>query len=384
MEGAPKAILNKESSKRRESAALPEVVKDVDEASRRLDDATRLRVEQTLRGDDHFAAQLEQRILDSLVLDTREASVQGQSVRLLGVVHVPETLLQYRDRIEHSIANSSALVLEGAPEISGLYAAAFEQEIEQTFVQKGHTEREAKEWYRTNVLENAGLVFFHEMEQLAKKYGVPVVVADPYSGPDRMKKLVTEGLDEETDALRLRAAKMENGIALAWGGSLLAGLAFLGQSFHRREQARVRGHVNAQLSRRSFLTGSAALAATAALTPTTYSIEQETEALPSYNSAITDLAGYGFDDYRNIETLRAFEGFADSHRSQKPVTWIYGDRHVPALERYMRYPFFRDLKRRLYAPLRAVARPKLEEFAYSAEEDPQLDKGYTGRWERKI
>lgn len=100
-----------------------------------------------------------------------EAKVHG-----VGVAHVPETLLDYRDRLEHAIADAEVVVTEFAPEAAGFYEPVTKLD-NHNVADKPVLQDKLDQYVRDERNKNIG-IFHHDIELLAAKYNKPLVCAD--------------------------------------------------------------------------------------------------------------------------------------------------------------------------------------------------------------
>ncbi len=167
----------------------------------------------------------------------KKGSINGQDFSFLGVAHTPETLLFEREKLEDAIKNCGAVVLECAPEIAGLFNPEFQKKIHEELMAVLKDKVEVAVWIATNITKNPTKIFFHEMEQLAKKYGKPVITIDPHSGPNIHKDLMREWISE-SDVLREKTEAIQTGMVGGLSAGVLASLGFLTLSIMEGERGK--------------------------------------------------------------------------------------------------------------------------------------------------
>ncbi|MGH7175457.1 MAG: hypothetical protein ACREGR_03820 [Minisyncoccia bacterium] len=361
---------------------------EITRESSRFDQNTWSELEQALK-ETHRSLEepsIRRALEESYQLVGREGSINNQAVHFVGVTHDPETFLFHRGEIERSIAAAGALVVEGAPEIAGVRSPQFMQEIYRMLESQGKTSVESEAWYEKNVLKNPFDEFYHEIEQLAKKYDKPVISIDPDSGVVREPELLRKWAEGGDGDLRELADRIQLGISLGWGTALLAGggsLAWAEQERQKKwERAVYETHERGEelpkkeaMSRRKVLAGIAGLGAAAVATPTAFSTL-------SPNSTSFAHAATTFDDidFRNISVARAIDSLTKRKEFDKPLTFIYGSAHADNLMKYLSYKEFRDTKYELYAPLHKTEVPELAEYRYApGAQDPAA-----GQWKKVL
>ncbi|MFA7216508.1 MAG: hypothetical protein WC095_00785 [Candidatus Paceibacterota bacterium] len=98
----------------------------------------------------------------------------------IGVSHVPETFLYFRDKIEESIKNSDIIINEFAPEAQGVYSKGQIEELKKIrskYNENYNLEQLRQMYLKYERVSNMG-VFHHEVELLAAKYGKEMATAD--------------------------------------------------------------------------------------------------------------------------------------------------------------------------------------------------------------
>ncbi len=102
--------------------------------------------------------------------------VNDAEVNAVGVAHVPETLLDYREQLEHAIADADVVVTEFAPEAAGFYEPVTELH-NQDDVKQVVLQNKLDQYVINERKQNIG-IFHHDIELLAAKYNKPLLCAD--------------------------------------------------------------------------------------------------------------------------------------------------------------------------------------------------------------
>ncbi|MDB4992339.1 MAG: hypothetical protein JWL75_584 [Parcubacteria group bacterium] len=344
----------------------------IDEESRRFDEASRARIEHAKHaaGSLNGPAWREKMALagfeEGAEIDERSGVINGQPFHIMGVSHIPETFLLRRKELELAIANAGVIVLEGAPELAALYGEPYKDELRQKFKAEGKSAAEAEAWIKQNFEDPNFNPFFHELEQLAKKHKKSVITIDPHSGIGRTNYRTLREDGTVDDALTGRSDNVNVGVQGAWAASVALG-GYVALS-HEREKQSSSSDEPVQMSRRKFLTGLAAGVGAAALTPTAIANLGDASMLESVS--------YDVIDYRNTAVARGIDAYTKKHKVDGPVTLFYGKNHANGLERYLKNPGLRDAKYELYAPLRGVSEPRLEEYRFE-----EKDNTHTYAWQ---
>ncbi|MBI3572351.1 hypothetical protein HY091_02360 [Candidatus Kaiserbacteria bacterium] len=355
---------------------LVAIARQVDEESARLDADTAVQYGQMQNSAGVSPHDLELKAWgqESFPLKERTGEINDQPIHFLGVVHTPETLLFQRKRIEEAIASAGAVVLEGAPEIAGVYDLEFLQKVKDRLHTAGSTEGEAEGWVHKSILDNPPIVFFREMEQLAKKHQKLVITIDPHSGADKDRELILEWAGGH-DRLSEDLGAFDIGLLGVWATAVGASAGTLAwNQLKTDERRRFEKHQpdfvekNPELvpkpSRRQFLAGVAGLAATAPLAPSVLS--------SASGSSSPYTIPFDFLDYRNVSVARGIDKLTRARRFDGPILFIYGASHADPMMTYLHSPELRDTKYALYSPARAVKQSEtnIYEFAPESKNDP--------------
>ncbi len=336
---------------------------------------------------------------ESFHVKEKKGSINGQDFHFLGVRHAPETLLFEREKLEDAIKNCGAVVLESTPEIAGLFSPEFQKKIHEELMAVLKDKVEADDWIKINITNHPTKIFFHEMEQLAKKYGKPVITIDPHSGANVSKDLVREWISE-SDVLSEKAEVIQTGMVGGLSAGILTSLGFLTQSImegvrgqnvtlQEQKEKQVRSVVSTKEGapenpgRRNFLKGVAVLGVTAVVAPTAVLsvLEQKPERAGGDKPLV---AGLLFDeiDYRNVAVARGIDLLTQQEKYQGPLVIIYGRYHTDTMVNYLNSSTLRDVKYAAYRPLRDIKPPQIGEYRYSMDETAPFNTNSTGRWER--
>ncbi len=374
------------------------LVEEIDKNSRSLDKGT----QQVNRWS--FSDPKEKEALrEEFHIKEKKGSINGQDFHFLGVAHTPETLLFEREKLEDAIKNCGAVVLECAPEIEGLFDPEFQKKIHEELMAGGKDKVEADNWIEGNITKHPTKIFFHEMEQLAKKYGKPVITIDPHSGPNIGKDLVREWISE-SDVLVEKAEAIQTGMVGGLSAGVLTSLGFLTLSLmegergknvtlqeqeQEQEEEQVRSVVATKEgapenpSRRNFLKGMAVLGVTAVVSPTAVLsvLEQKPERAGGDKPFVASLLFHAID-YRNVAVARGIDLLTQKEKYQGPLVIIYGRYHTDTMVNYLNSPTLRDVKYAAYKPLRNIKPPQIGEYRYAIDKTASFNTNPTGRWER--
>jgi hypothetical protein len=260
----------------------------------------------------------------------REWKIDDTTIKAIGVMHVPETFLEYRDQIEKGIEESDVIVNEFAPEALGYYDKTMAEQLKS--VKSKYNENYNLEQLRQAYIKferpyNIG-VFHHEIELLAAKYGKDMAVIDP----DVIK--CPEGLDEylyASAAEEIKKKKVTLGrLGLFTGAGSLA-VASLINFFEKLSSSK-------KISRRTFLKTSlmaGAASAMAAATPKIIEAPPET----SYKKYKEIDEKSGSDKLTTLRDPKIAESLQRlSEMGYKKITFIYGAGHLNSVEKYLKNP----------------------------------------------
>ncbi len=111
---------------------------------------------------------------------TMEWKIGDTVIQAVGVMHVPETFLEFRQQIEKTIQESDVVVNEFAPEALGLYdktSAGRLQGVRSKYNKHYNLEQLRQTYIKNERPWNLGL-FHHEVELLAAKHSKDMAIAD--------------------------------------------------------------------------------------------------------------------------------------------------------------------------------------------------------------
>lgn len=344
---------------------FPQILQEIQRESYALDEKSRQSLEELVQGDsrDPRAAAMRKEVLEKFPIEERTGEVNGTTYRILGVTHSPEMLLYNRERMEQAIRDAGVIVLEAAPEISEESTETYLERIREQLQREGKSPKEIEETLSRNTDKNTR-PFFHEMEQLAKRYQRPVITVDPHSGVGADASVEIREDGNAYDTLTKEAGNLSFGVNGVWGAALAAGAIPLMRHEMKKAAAPASQHTDEvpTLSRRDMLLATAGLTAGALVTPT----------------ALANMAGplgplepveYHLYDYRNTAVARGIDRYTKLKQVEGPVVVIYGARHAAGIDRYLRMPELRDAKYATYGPMRRMSPPYLREFLFSRSED---------------
>lgn len=246
----------------------------------------------------------------------------------VGVSHVPETFLYFRDEIEESIKNSDIIINEFAPEAQGIYSRGQIERLKK--IKSKYNENYDLEQLRQIYLKyerifNMG-VFHHEIELLAAKYGKEMATADvrwSKNTEDILQDIYfTSKIAEENDQKIANLKKLglyEGSIVLT-----LYGLSKFIKDFKK------------PISRRSFLEGmflsgtGLAVAASAdklVETPSQTTMEKVEKEDINFNKMMM------IERARNLKLARSIREL--SLRGYNKIAFIYGVNHLDYVKKYL-------------------------------------------------
>lgn len=260
---------------------------------------------------------------------TREWKIGDTTIRALGVSHVPETFLEYRQEIEKAIQGSDVVVNEFAPEALGFYdkeAAPRLKKIKSSFNEGYDLEQLRQAYLKYERPWNLG-VFHHEVELLAAKHGKDMALADLTFSKDPEASL------QDSYLYAYGAEQTAEQTAMLKKVGLYAGAAALGV-------AGLKGFVSElqkPMSRRKFLKLGlmAGVAAIAGVTPKITETPPKTAVKKSTETQ-------AISDDQQLEMLRDPK-LADALQrlvaaGYKNIAFIYGTGHLKRVEEYLNNP----------------------------------------------
>jgi hypothetical protein len=111
---------------------------------------------------------------------TREWKIGDTTIKAIGVIHAPETFLEFRTEIENAIQESDIVMNEFAPKAIGLYdttSATRLKKIKSKFNEYYDLEQLRQAYIKFERPWNLGL-FHHEVELLAAKHNKDMATAN--------------------------------------------------------------------------------------------------------------------------------------------------------------------------------------------------------------
>jgi hypothetical protein len=263
----------------------------------------------------------------------REWKIGDTTVKAIGVSHVPETFLEFRQQIEKSIEESDVVVNEFAPEALGFYD-------QESTINLRSTKSRFNNNYNLEELRQAYLVyerqynlglFHHEIELLAAKYGKDMAIADLSlsKSPEAFLQshfLYAYGAEQIEER---EAALKKMGL---YAGSVALGMAGLSNFLKELETE------TPTISRRQFLKLGISAGAAIALAQATPKIVEA----PQLTTLKETEEQEGLSDDEQIEMLRDPK-LADallrlSESGYKKIAFIYGTDHLKIVEAFLDNP----------------------------------------------
>ncbi|MDP1883969.1 MAG: hypothetical protein Q8L10_01245 [Candidatus Moranbacteria bacterium] len=263
----------------------------------------------------------------------REWKIGDTVIRAIGVAHVPETFLEFRQEIENVIKESDVVVNEFAPEALGFYdkeSASKLQSIKSTFNENYNLEQLRQAYLKYERQYNLGL-FHHEIELLAAKYGKDMALADLSLSMD-----VESFLKDDTLYAR-GAEQIERKKALYKKGGLEVGTFLLSVASFINFVEELKQPV-AMMSRRKFIKNGLIVGASLALA----GLPSKIVKIPQKTSANKETEIDDKKKYTQLVLLRDPK-LADSliklaEMGYKKVAFIYGVGHLDGVEKYINNP----------------------------------------------
>jgi hypothetical protein len=260
----------------------------------------------------------------------REWQIGETSVTAIGVSHVPETMVDYREEIERAIAESDIVVNEYAPEAIGMYSESAGDRLAAipSNVNEELSLDDVREAYVKNERFWNNGQFQHEVELLAAKYGKDMAVAD-LSFPHDLEAFLqnnhlgTHGAEKiAQQEARLQQAGLLTGAAAA---SAVGIKAFLSELKKQKP-----------MSRRAFLKGG--LAAGVAAGAAVAGLNSDGPEQKAYRDGYEEDTQH--DDQSNAlrdpALAKALQQL--SEQGYKKVAFIYGTLHLQEVEGYLNSP----------------------------------------------
>jgi len=249
----------------------------------------------------------------------REWKIGDTTIQAIGVSHVPETFLEFRQEIEKAIQESDVVVNEFAPEALGFYektSAIRLKSIKSRFNEGYHLEQLRQSYMKYERPWTVGL-FHHEIELLAAKHGKDMALADLTLSRDPEELLQQVA---ENEAMLKRVGLYTGAVALGISG--LGGFI---------------SELKKPVSRRKFLKLGlmASAVAIAGVTPKIMETPPKTAVEKSMEIR-------GKSDDEQLEMLRdpkladALQQLAKA--GYKKIAFIYGAGHLERVEEYLNNP----------------------------------------------
>ncbi|NTW45874.1 MAG: TraB/GumN family protein [Candidatus Moranbacteria bacterium] len=280
------------------------------------------RIEEHSRAFDRETADTRKRSRDEIREHWRETEwkIGDTTVHAIGVMHVPETFLEYRKEIENAIKESDIVVNEFAPEALGLYDKESVPHLQRTasLFNEHYNLEQLRQIYLKNEREwNTGM-FHHEIELLTAKYDKDMALMDLNMTKD------CEDLLQGSSLYAHAAEQSDENAATLKKLGLYAGAA-----------ASVAGAVAQKpMSRRKFLrlallgTG----ATIAGITPKLTETPPQT-AIKKEMSMEDKRVGMVLRDLQIADSLQRLAGLG-----YKNITFIYGVGHLSGVGKHLHNP----------------------------------------------
>ena len=263
----------------------------------------------------------------------REWKIGDTTIQAIGVSHVSETFLEFREEIEKVIEESDVVVNEFAPEAIGLYdrsSADRLRGIRSRFNENYDLEQLRQAYIKYERPWNLGL-FHHEIELLAAKYGKDMATADLQLSKDPEAFLQdsylyaygAEQIAEQTVLLKkmgLHAGVMTLGIV---------GLGELIEALRKPMSRR-------QVLKLGLIAGAAVITGAAS-----QNLETPPRIAEKKSMEMQDKSGYPTpDDYigmlRDPKLAESLRQLAKA--GYKKIALIYGANHLKLVEKYLDNP----------------------------------------------
>jgi len=292
--------------------------------------------------------------------------VGGRRIVFMGVMHTPETLLHFWNEINDSIDNADIVVLEAAPEASGM----LENEVLLDTIQKHYKENGhslTKEQIIEYLKDDPSVRFYHFIEMICAVKGKHIVVVDPESQGAKLFDLKKIG--EVADIMK----------AIIGIGGTAGFLASVAQDLIKKIRDSKEGKEGK--TRRGFIKDLAELAGFIGITlsySNYASLLESSEDKPiagaldarkrgRVNNPIGALL-YDVDDFRDVCISKGISKLVDDERQiGKNIAVIYGTAHESAVEYYSKVSTERDARFAMYAPYREETDPKVIEYRYNRD-----------------
>jgi hypothetical protein len=269
-------------------------------------------------------------------------------VMAIGVSHIPETFLEFRQRIEQAIENSDIVVTEVTPEADGWYSKAVHEELHNTPCQFNRAiSLEDVRRDITPYVEKAD-GFFHEVELLTAKYGKDLASVDLVSSRDIRDALqsadfysiVAHDAEDKKAALK-RLMVLGIGVAGA-----TAGAHMVRKSIEQQNGAEGQPAVG-KLNRRTFLGAAAVAGSIAAGVGGTELVRNKTgeEFMDEFSQQEGNLETYFEEMYlQELPARDAYAAESIAHVAElgyKKITVIYGAGHMKGIKKFLDNPKLR-------------------------------------------
>jgi len=268
-----------------------------------------------------------------------EWKVADTTIKAIGVIHAPETFLEFRNEIEKAIQESDIVVNEFTPEALGLYdkrQAPRLMAVKSKFNENYNLEQLRQAYLKFERPWNIG-VFHHEIELLAAKYNKDMACVDLINNKN------PESLLQDSYLYAFGAEEVEERKAVLkrlglYGTSAALGLAGLSSLLSELKEP---------MTRRKFLKigllGAAAVIAgvtpkitetppRTALDKEILEVQKDEEAQKAQGKSERDLIS-SLRDPQIADSLKKL-----SESGYKKILFIYGRRHLKPVKEYLDNP----------------------------------------------
>ena len=287
----------------------------------------------------------------------KEITVEGHTVRMVGVFHTAANYEKYKDIYLKEIQNADLLVLEGTPEQHGFN---FEEEA------KKREERGLSKEDFNILYKEGGIGFFETINKVAHQHGKQVACVDPVASIDLSREILNRDLDDGAFNLDLHMAE---------GGASFLSLELMVHIVNKMKEQKLQRQGVPQsapsnsLSRRDFLRMAGKGLAAMAVLPI---INRTVESLASIAGDSPDLVANlellirSVEDYRNLVVSEGVDRLAKRY-PDKTITMIYGAKHLEPVEKYATKDVLRQAKFPFYTEFTSKMQPALSVYQPNQE-----------------
>lgn len=267
-----------------------------------------------------------------------DLEVNGVHLKIVGVEHQPKTLDENHDQFENFIEQSSAVILEGFPQVISVHDKLPWPNLR----------------YLLPTIDQRTVDFYRSLAEICKKNNKDIIIVDPVID---LKNFLIATTQDTVSA-----------------GLFFAGLGVLGLESYQRTRGK-------KVSRRTVLKAlGAIIAGSATFSPLpAVSTGLIDAAVPAKDFAVEKLNNFGYSriqlNYMGFRDIAISEGIdhvtasKPNNQTHGPLVMFYGALHTGSLKHYLTDgKLEREVRERIYSPLAKLSSPRVTQYSFDGKE----------------